>query len=93
MLRKKIPDILDRNPRHVSIKIGESNVQGRELAEKLKTEFFDNFNRNELKSDFGLIGLHTCGDLAATLLRFYAQQEDAKFICIVGCCYMKITCG
>ncbi|XP_015585633.1 protein RRNAD1 isoform X3 [Cephus cinctus] len=35
--------------------------------------------------------LHPCGDLAATLLRLYSEQENIKFICIVGCCYMKLT--
>jgi len=40
---------------------------------------------------FGLVGLHPCGDLAPTLLQLFSACEEAKFISIVGCCYMKMT--
>jgi len=44
------------------------------------------------KSDnFGLIGLHTCGDLAPTSLRTFLSSPGARFLCNVGCCYNHLT--
>jgi hypothetical protein len=42
---------------------------------------------------FGMVGLHPCGDLTPILMHLFVQCPDAKFINIVGCCYMKITTG
>ncbi|CAK1540301.1 unnamed protein product [Leptosia nina] len=41
----------------------------------------------------GLIGLHPCGDLGPLLLKYFVQTGQAKFICLVGCCYMKLNKG
>ncbi len=38
-----------------------------------------------------LIGLHTCGDLAPTMLRVYSQSDQIVGLVSVGCCYMKVT--
>ncbi|KAJ3639357.1 hypothetical protein Zmor_002719 [Zophobas morio] len=40
---------------------------------------------------FGIVGLHPCGDLGATLLKLYNECDKVQFINIVGCCYMKLT--
>ena len=40
---------------------------------------------------FVLTGLHTCGDLSATMLRVFAQSEHVLGLVSVGCCYMKLT--
>ena len=37
------------------------------------------------------MGLHTCGDLAPTLLRVFAQSRRVAAVVSVGCCYMKLT--
>lgn len=42
-------------------------------------------------NNHGLIGLHPCGDLGPLLLKYFVQYDCAKFICLVGCCYMKLT--
>ena len=39
---------------------------------------------------FGLMGLHTCGDLGPTILRLYAESEGASSLQSVGCCYMHL---
>lgn len=41
--------------------------------------------------NFGLVGLHTCGDLAASCLKIYASNDDVTSMCNVGCCYHLIT--
>ena len=39
-----------------------------------------------------LVGLHTCGDLAPTILRLFAKSDSVVGVVSVGCCYMKVTC-
>ena len=41
--------------------------------------------------NYGLIGLHTCGNLATTSLRTFLTSPGCKFICNVGCCYNHLT--
>jgi len=43
------------------------------------------------KLEYGIVGLHTCGDLASMLLKLFASSKDALMLQSVGCCYMKIT--
>lgn len=45
---------------------------------------------NTMKN-YGLIGLHPCGDLGPLLLKHFVNDDSVKFICVVGCCYMKLT--
>lgn len=40
---------------------------------------------------FGIVGLHPCGDLGATLLRLYTECPEATFLNMASCCYMKLT--
>ncbi|XP_047025222.1 methyltransferase-like protein 25B [Helicoverpa zea] len=42
--------------------------------------------------NYGLIGLHPCGDLGPLLLKHFINSENIKFICVVGCCFMKLSC-
>ena len=37
------------------------------------------------------MGLHTCGDLASAIVKFYAECTEAKVLASVGCCYMRLT--
>lgn len=41
--------------------------------------------------DFGVVGLHTCGDLGSSLVDFFSKSERAKVLAFVGCCHMKLT--
>lgn len=47
------------------------------------------FNDEDIKK-FGLIGLHTCGNLAANSIRLFLNNPDCQMICNVGCCYHHI---
>ena len=40
-----------------------------------------------------LVGLHTCGDLAVTMLRMFTMCPRIIGLVSVGCCYMKLTCA
>ena len=41
--------------------------------------------------EFVLTGLHTCGDLSATMIRMFARSKRVVALVNVGCCYMKLT--
>ncbi|XP_018396365.1 PREDICTED: protein RRNAD1-like [Cyphomyrmex costatus] len=90
-LSKRLPDLTVNLPQHISIKLEDTNSDLSGTIRDIRRIFADNFNLSEKKSEFGIVGLHPCGDLAATLLRLYASQRETRFICIVGCCYMKLT--
>ncbi|XP_011869656.1 PREDICTED: protein RRNAD1-like [Vollenhovia emeryi] len=90
-LSKHLPDLPANAPQHVSIKLGNINADQSGAIRDIRGMFPDSFNLTEKQSEFGVVGLHPCGDLAATLLRLYASPCGPKFICIVGCCYMKLT--
>uniref|UniRef100_A0AC35TWL9 Methyltranfer_dom domain-containing protein n=1 Tax=Rhabditophanes sp. KR3021 TaxID=114890 RepID=A0AC35TWL9_9BILA len=38
-----------------------------------------------------LLGLHTCGDFAPTILRYFKKCPDAKILVNLGCCYHKLN--
>jgi len=39
---------------------------------------------------YGLVGLHTCGDLGPTILHLFNQDVGAGAVVSVGCCYMRL---
>lgn len=90
-IRKHIPNFHQKCPQHFTAKLESSSLVESELVNRLKELFQNEFGLNETETEFGLIGLHPCGDLAPILLKFYSSRNEAKFICIVGCCYMKLT--
>ena len=47
---------------------------------------------SEAEGSSVLVGLHTCGDLAPTMLRVFHHAGDAVHALVnVGCCYMKLS--
>jgi len=40
--------------------------------------------------EYGILGLHTCGDLGPVLVKMFTLDADAVMLNSVGCCYMKI---
>jgi len=90
-LYKHLPDLSIDLPQHVSVKLENATLDQIETVKNIQQIFSNNFNLDEKKSRFGIVGLHPCGDLAAMLLKLYTSQCEARFICIVGCCYMKLT--
>lgn len=76
------------SPKYLNIRL-ERDTNLNELVKMIKQSF--GLNDNE-KFNFGIIGLHPCGDLASILIDFFIKCDEAKFINVVGCCYMKLTC-
>jgi hypothetical protein len=53
----------------------------------LKSLFETHFDNDQDGSKFGLMGLHTCGNLAPDSLKIFLANPNMKFCCNVGCCY------
>lgn len=73
-------------PKHVVFHISESTNKN-ELIDILKKNWETNINSN---ISFGVIGLHTCGNLAANMIKLFLDTYEAIAILSVGCCYMKL---
>ncbi|ELP90639.1 hypothetical protein EIN_022580, partial [Entamoeba invadens IP1] len=58
-------------------------------AETTSSEFCDIAKLHE--ESVLLTGLHPCGDLTPTLLRMFQGIPEIKSVCMVGCCYHKLT--
>jgi len=71
------------SPQHITLTLHPTT--------KNLTEFLDCNSHVDNKFDqFGLIGLHTCGDLGPTLIRNFVHVPEIKFLLGIGCCYMKM---
>ncbi|XP_064215579.1 methyltransferase-like protein 25B [Tribolium castaneum] len=87
VLERKFPGCLKYNKTvHINKRI-ESNITTNEFLTTIRNAM----NSEDDDFKFGIVGLHPCGDLGATLLKLYAQCPNAQFINIVGCCYMKLS--
>lgn len=85
LLKKNLSHSNTHPPIHINMRI-ENTLQSEEFGLRVQQAFneTDNFK-------FGIVGLHPCGDLGATLLRLFNQSPAALFINMVSCCYMKLT--
>ena len=56
-----------------------------DTSTNLKSLFEIHFQ--EIPETMGLMGLHTCGNLAPNSLKIFLANNSMKFCCNVGCCY------
>lgn len=50
----------------------------------------EKFSTSDINLRYGIVGLHTCGDLAPVLIRMFVNDSKACMLHSVGCCYMKV---
>lgn len=48
-------------------------------------------NRPKHQQGHILVGLHTCGDLGATMMKVFRESEEIVGLVSLGCCYMKLS--
>ena len=65
----------------------ESFPSPRDVA-SLEDSLLKKFNADN--SEYGVLGLHTCGDLGPILVRLFAESDRAAWLQSVGCCYMYL---
>ncbi|XP_030843845.1 methyltransferase-like protein 25 [Strongylocentrotus purpuratus] len=51
----------------------------------------ENASSFDLTQPFMMVGLHTCGDLAPSMLRIFQSNPSMHCLCNVGCCYHHVT--
>ena len=62
-----------------------------DLRSLLEEKFSNDENNAKFEcNQLGLIGLHTCGNLAADSIKIWLNHSSMKFLCNVGCCYHHI---
>lgn len=66
------------------------NISSEQFREEILAFIKDNFSTPE-KISILLIGLHTCGDLAPTIIRFFTDIEEIIGIYNLGCCYNRLS--
>ncbi|XP_061310676.1 probable methyltransferase-like protein 25 isoform X3 [Pezoporus flaviventris] len=71
-----------------AVEVSSSQCNCRELCEEDKAQR----KMASLKAkDCMMVGLHTCGDLAANTLRIFTAKPEIKAVCSVGCCYHLLS--
>ena len=78
---------IDNPPRHVTFRL-ESSMDIDELEAKLAAQFRVAADGNDLR--YGVVGLHTCGDLGPLLIKLFVSSRRAVYLQSVGCCYMQM---
>ncbi|XP_046387278.1 methyltransferase-like protein 25B [Ischnura elegans] len=74
-------------PSHVTARVGPE-LEESDFIQMVSQSFQGSFHLA-----FGIVGLHPCGDLAPYLMQLFVSCSEARFLCIAGCCYMKLTPG
>ncbi|KAM8712649.1 hypothetical protein ACLKA7_013046 [Drosophila subpalustris] len=75
-----------KRPAHLTQRLN-SSTSPTEFIESIR----EAFQLPDTDFQFGIIGLHPCGDLGATLMRMFLNCKQAKFLNFVGCCYQKMS--
>ncbi len=58
-----------------------------DLGDILRAKEDKSQGEEEEAGRLGVVGLHTCGSLAAASIKLFFSTRSARFICNVGCCY------
>lgn len=81
--KKNIVEIGDVTPQSDLYKTTSKMVFANTDLKSLAIETFADIETD----DICLVGLHTCGNLAANSLKQFVNYDHVKLVCNVGCCY------
>uniref|UniRef100_A0A182P3M2 Methyltranfer_dom domain-containing protein n=1 Tax=Anopheles epiroticus TaxID=199890 RepID=A0A182P3M2_9DIPT len=80
------------HPVHLHEKVNLDHIDPVAFVQRLRDAFNAEKEQQSHPFQFGLIGLHPCGDLAPSLLRLFLACKECRFVKLVCCCYMKLSC-
>ncbi|XP_062549539.1 methyltransferase-like protein 25B [Armigeres subalbatus] len=87
-LKRQLKIETKHHPVHLSKKVDLEAIDPSQFVEMVR----DAFNvEKDASFQFGLVGLHPCGDLAVFLMKLFLSCPEARFIKLVCCCYMKLS--
>ena len=87
------PEPVKRNRFADNMKYVTKFVDMQTDLQSLVTDNFPSDEKNCVTFDsnrLGLIGLHTCGNLASDSIKIWIKNDTMKLLCNVGCCYHHI---
>lgn len=80
---------------NIALELDDNCIQNREFMNMIETKITvkDNIDVNHI--NYGLISLHSCGDLTPTMMKLFNHENKIKFISAFSCCYhsMKLNEG
>ena len=90
---KDLENELKRISRDKEIKFGKVRHIAKLINPNINTEEFVSLIKDKRKEKLNcvLVGLHTCGDLASTMLKVFNNTSIVKGIVSVSCCYFRMT--
>ena len=64
------------------------------VSENVERKFI-NGSTNDVARNYGLISLHSCGDLTPLMLKLFNNVNEIKYLVAFSCCYhsMKVNDG
>uniref|UniRef100_A0A915EE87 Methyltransferase domain-containing protein n=1 Tax=Ditylenchus dipsaci TaxID=166011 RepID=A0A915EE87_9BILA len=73
----------------------EWKAPNRQEAYIKHTQHIDSLTKgdNHQQTAHVVVGLHSCGDLSPTILRYFVHNINAKVLISIGCCYHKLNGG
>ncbi|XP_053665530.1 methyltransferase-like protein 25B [Anopheles marshallii] len=80
------------HPVHLHEKVNLDHIDPVRFVQLLRDALNVEKEQQSEEFKFGLIGLHPCGDLAPSLLRLFLACQECRFVKLVCCCYMKLSC-
>ena len=83
-LEKKNLDQIKKGPSHVTFRL-DPEMEISFLEKELRSKF-----DQEVDLRYGVVRLHTCGDLGPLLIKLFAQSPNCVSLQSMGCCYMKL---
>ena len=87
--------------RHIQLEVSGERMAVTEVIVHLQPQVNPGCSAEELLSQLGLVtsqleryiitGLHTCGDLGATVMKAFRESHQIVGLVSLGCCYMKLS--
>ncbi|XP_030832567.1 protein RRNAD1 isoform X2 [Strongylocentrotus purpuratus] len=88
------PNHLLHEPQHSDYHARKESSNAFRETDTYEASKLDSRKSGDRSSDtFVIAGLHTCGDLAPTMLRVFSKCAQARALTSVACCYMKMKCA
>ena len=86
-INKKSASLDPRVPVHLTFHLDHASLDLPELESKLGQIWGKDASESY---SYGIVGLHTCGDLGPLLAKLFVESQRAVSLQSVGCCYMKV---
>lgn len=86
--KELVEKVNEKNKKQTNFKMITYNITKEMQSRELESLLFPSAE----PSDYGIIGLHCCGDLSPSMCRLFIESQfHCKLLCFVGCCYNLLS--